>query len=391
MAYPTGFEQLLDAVRSWEAPYFKQRELGEQKAAREGAMQLELAKLDLANKQAIVDNALKRAQIPLLKTQNEKVKVDLEEAKQRLADLQRELQDQHDLTRAQINNLNKRAEAAMRNAIGSGALTAKEKKIADFTSRIMLAGQEAISVADSGDWDKFSKWWVKQNLPPKALAEIKPYFNAIVSSDYSSPARDQFRNFILSSLYDPMLTSSGLQDRDIPDWTKRQLLRPYSFEGISTQPEPIKKTSGGFLSNLFGNIASYGEKPPVGKPEQSQAVALPGRNVQRGGRGVAVNKLAPASNNLYGSGNMLAEGSKPAGATGEFNVAPMEQASTGLEVLQPTTQSTGNQWEQVFYEGKLYLVNPQTNEVRTASGNKVILGKNKILQFYRTQSARGKQ
>ena len=389
MAYPTGFEQLLDAVRSWEAPYFKQRELGEQKAEREGKMALELAKLDLANKVAIVDNAYKRAQIPLFDTQNKQAKIDLEKARKELGDLNRQLQDKHDLTRAQIYHLMKTADAAMKNAIGSGALTAKEKKIANFTSRIMDIGRQAIMKAGEGNWEKFSKWWVDNNLPPEALNELAPYFNSIVNAPYDSPARTQFRNFIMKSLYNPVLTSSGLQDADIPDWTKNQLLQPYSFEGIETG-KPVVKTGGGFWDRILGGAKQPATPPAASRPQSPQTVALPGRNVQRAGRGVVVNRN-PSSTNVYGSGNMLANKPAPAStgrATGAFELAPTQEADIGISALKPSTKTTG-QWEQVFYNGKMYLVNPQTEEVRTMSGTKVLFGKKKIIQHYKEQATRG--
>ena len=87
---------------------------------------------------------------------------------------------------------------------------------------------------------------------------------------------------------------------------------------------------------------------------------------------------------------MLANKPAPASVGTTGNQPPIQQANTGIESLKPSSLQQ-NQWDQVVYNGKLYLVNPATNEVRDAQTNQdvgFLHGKWRILKQYRENKAK---
>ncbi len=402
MAYPTGFEQLLDAVRSWEAPYFKQQQLGQQKAQMKGQLALDLARLDLANKQAIVNDAYKRAQMKTLGVQDKLAMAQLEKTQKELAHLDEKFKEEKELNDAQIYAIKKQADAAMQRAYNKGAISAKDKKISQFTSDMFTISEKLMGIIDDKSlrkpedkWNEFAKVWSEARFPMDALQQIKPYFNAIASAPYDSPYRQQLQNFITNNIFTPVLTSHGLTEKDISNEIRLEFLKPYNFSGIQIAPEVTPEPTPGKgiiprtvnkVEEIFGKKIS--QKPTT--PTRQEAPIPPKSESPTGQVGILGVLPQGMGNNVYGNGNMLANKPAPASVGTTGNQPPIQQANTGIESLKPSSLQQ-NQWDQVVYNGKLYLVNPATNEVRDAQTNQdvgFLHGKWRILKQYRENKAK---
>ena len=384
MAYPTGFEQLLDAVRSWEAPYFKQKELGQNKAKFEGQMQLDLAKLDLANKQAIVDNALKR-------TQTAQAKVALEEAKKELALIDDKWAEQKKMDAGQLEYWKKLGAAAVMNAANKGGLSIKEKKINDFTSRLNNAVMAAIQQTQKKDmtFDKFRDWWVGQNMPGDVLTEIEGLYDKIRANPDNYQAWGQLRNFFFNKMFNPVLAEVGLQPVDVPEYTRRMYYPQYDFSGLKFPEGEAVPRRTGLLGGLFSRKVQ--QEPTV--PSRQEAPIPPKTESPTGQVGILGVLPQGVGNNIYGGNNMLASKKPAEGSTGvtkSWGGGQVQQAGTGLGVLKPSSLNE-EQLQPVYYNGKVYYVNPVTKEVFDENKKKVwLLHKNAILRTFEEGQRGGK-